>query len=190
MSKFFATMSRMKYINRWGLMHNTRTENLSEHTLEVAMLAHALVCIGVERLGKTLDPGVAVLRALYHDAAEILTGDLPTPIKYHDDGIKSAYQKVEDAAIAKLGAMLPTELQEQYKPLLSPEQDEYTAYVKAADKLSAVIKCRQELMYGNSEFEQALKSIMMSPYLKLEEAVIFIEEYLPAYSLTLDELGL
>ena len=191
MRGFFAMISRMKYINRWGLMRCTRTETLSEHTLETAMLTHALIEIANKRLGKNLDAGRAVLIALYHDSAEIITGDLPTPVKYHNDEIKNAYDSIETTAINRLVSMLPADLSDSFKSVLSPSEQEreiYEPYVKAADKLSALIKCTEELKAGNAEFKMAHKTVMAHSSLLIDEAKIFIEEFLPAYALSLDEL--
>ena len=191
MRGFFAMISRMKYIDRWGLMRCTRTETLSEHTLETAMLSHALIEIANARFGKTLDPGKAVLLAMYHDSAEIITGDLPTPVKYHNDEIKHAYDAIEDVAINRLIKMLPEDLKPAFARSLSPDEETlsvYEPYIKAADKLSALIKCVEELKAGNAEFKMAYKSVLAHKSLQLPEAQAFIDEFLPAYSLSLDEL--
>ncbi len=189
MGGFFAMISRMKYIDRWGLMRCTRNETLAEHTLETALLAHALIEIGNVRFARALDPGRAVLLALYHDSAEILTGDLPTPVKYHDEGIRKAYREIERQAGDRLLAMLPDELRPAFSPCLDEEQSgEYRPYVKAADKLSALIKCIEEQKAGNREFDEAAKTILRHPALSLAEAQVFLKEYLPAYRLPLDEV--
>lgn len=191
MSHFFAMVSRMKYINRWGLMRNAREENLCEHSLETAMIAHALAVIGNKRLHKDLDPQRIALLAMYHDATEILTGDLPTPVKYHSPQIRKAYREVETLAGERLLALLPEDLRGEYGSLLefSGERDaEYRIYVKAADKISAIIKCLEEKKSGNREFagaERSLRAALES--LDLEEARIFLEEFLPSYELNLDE---
>ena len=191
MRGFFAMISRMKYIDRWGLMRCTRTETLSEHTLETAMLAHALIEIANTRFGKNLDAGKAVLMALYHDGAEIITGDLPTPVKYHNDEIKHAYDSIEQNAVGRLLSMLPDDLVPSFERCFTPDEQQkavYEPYVKAADKLSAVIKCIEELKAGNAEFKMAYKATLSHKSLELPEAKMFIEEFLPAYSLSLDEL--
>ena len=190
MSGFFAMLSRMKYIARWGLMRSSRPENLSEHTTEVAMLTHALIAIHNERLGGSLDAGKGVLLALYHDCAEIITGDLPTPVKYHDPQIRGAYARIERQAGERLLRMLPDDLGEEYRRCLLPgeEADVYRPFVKAADKLSALIKCTEELSAGNREFEKARETILNAEALRLPAAEIFLEEFMPAYSLALDEL--
>ena len=190
MSSFFAMMARMKYIDRWGLMNNTRTENISEHSLEVAMLAHALVSIANARLGEDLNADRAAVIGLFHDASEIITGDMPTPVKYYNPAIMTAYKEVEKVAEEKLVAMLPEDLRAQYRPLLSCDDEVLGRYVKAADKLSALIKCIEEVRMGNNEFLKAKSAIEQSLYsMQLPALEIFMEEYLPAYYLTLDELG-
>ena len=188
MRGFFAMLSRMKYIDRWGLMRSTREENLSEHTLEVAMLTHALIAIANERLGENLNAGEGVLYALYHDAPEIITGDLPTPIKYHDPAIKEAYKSIETQAVNKLVAMLPADLAPSFAPYLMSDE-KLEPYVKAADKLSALIKCIEERTAGSREFLEAEKACLSHESLNLPAAKIFIDEFLPAYSLTLDEVS-
>ena len=191
-SNFFAMMSRMKYIDRWALMRNSYTENISEHSLEVSMLAHALCIIGNKRLGKKLNADKAVLVALYHDASEIITGDMPTPIKYLNKDIKGAFKEIEAKANRRLLGMLPEDLREDYEEIFFPTED--LSYelklVKAADKLSALIKCIEEEKMGNSEFVSAGKTLEASiKEMQLKEADIFMEEFLPAYHLTLDELN-
>ena len=191
-SNFFAMMSRMKYIDRWALMRNSYTENISEHSLEVSMLAHALCVIGNKRLGKKLDAEKAVLVALYHDASEIITGDMPTPIKYLNKDIKGAFKDIEAQANNRLLDMLPEDMKEAYREIFFPDANlEYELkLVKAADKLSALIKCIEEEKMGNMEFKSAGKTLEKSiADMKLEEARIFMEEFLPAYHLTLDELN-
>ena len=187
---FFAMLSRMKYITRWGLMRNTRPENLSEHALEVAVLAHALALIGQKRLGLPLDPNRAATLALFHDAPEILTGDLPTPVKYADPAIKSAYKQVEREAAGRLLDMLPEDLREDYRPLLMPGPADAPLHplIKAADKLSALIKCIEEERAGNLEFRKAKESTLAAIHaLDCEPAEIFLREFIPSYTLTLDE---
>lgn len=190
MNRFFAMISRMKYIDRWGLMNNTKTENISEHSLEVAILAHALVSIANVRLGEQLDADRAAVIGLFHDASEIITGDMPTPIKYYNPAIKNAYKEIEKAAEDRLISMLPDDLTEVYRPVISNGDAQLGRYVKAADKLSALIKCVEEVRMGNNEFlkakeatEEAIRSM------NLPALDIFMEECMPAYELTLDELG-
>ena len=153
---FFAYLSRMRYINRWGLMRNTFQENIQEHSHMVAVLAHALAVIRREVYGGGIDPGEAAAAALFHDAPEILTGDLPTPVKYYNPEIRDAYKEVEDVSARKLLSMLPAELRPAYEGLLTEDYSpELRAVVKAADKLSAYIKCLEELKAGNTEFRLA-----------------------------------
>lgn len=186
-NSFFAMLGRMKYITRWGLMHSTRRENLSEHSLEVAYLAHALTALANRRLGKSLDPGRAVLYALYHDCGEILTGDLPTPVKYHNETIRAAYKAVEEQASARLLEKLPPDLRQDFAPWFSVPP-EYAPIVKAADKLSALIKCQEEKNSGNREFDRAWETTLASlREMGLPEAGLFLEEFFPAYAQTLDE---
>ena len=186
---FYALLSRMKYILRWGLMRQSRPENLSEHTAETAVLAHALAVIGNRRLGRRYDEGQAVLYALYHDCSEIITGDLPTPIKYENDSIRTAYKAVEQKAARRLGRLLPPDLREAYQPYLEGPEGELARLVKAADKLSALIKCMEEEAAGNREFLRAKEASLASlAALGLPEAEIFLRECLPSYGLSLDEL--
>ena len=154
-SHFFAYISRMRFIQRWALMRNTAPENVQEHSHQVAVLAHALAVIRNEKFGGRLDPGAVAVAALYHDASEILTGDMPTPIKYDNPAIRNAYKDVEAVAEGKLLHMLPPELQGVYGPILTQSDPEVRQVVKAADKLSAYIKCVEELKAGNNEFRQA-----------------------------------
>ena len=188
MFHFFAKLSRMKYIDRWGLMHNTRKENLSEHSFESAVLAHALAVLRNERFGGGVSPERAALLALFHDATEIITGDMPTPVKYYNGALRKAYAEVEAVARDRLLALLPADLQPVYDPLLSegrtgsPEDQALIPLVKAADKLSALIKCVEERRMGNTEFVQAEAAQMALP-----EVACFLSEFLPSYSLSLDE---
>lgn len=192
---FFALLSRMKYIHRWALMRNAREENLSEHCLEVGILTHALCLIGNKKLNKKLSVDRAVLRALYHDAAEILTGDMPTPVKYRKEELKTAYKKVEKEAEERLLSTLPDYLEEEYRKVFFPEEEENAAYenklIKAADKLSALIKCEEELRSENQEFATAAASTrrkIEEMAEELTELKIFMEDFLPAYGKTLDQL--
>ena len=188
---FFAYLSRMRYINRWGLMRNTFQENIQEHSHMVAVLSHALAVIRRDVFGGEADPGLAAMAALYHDAPEILTGDLPTPIKYYDPEIRDAYKKVEEFSAGKLLAMLPDQLRPAFSPLLREDYDADTkALVKAADKLSAHIKCLEELKAGNREFQQAARQTLeaLKSY-NLPEVDYFLEHFLPAFGMTLDEMG-
>lgn len=189
-NSFFAMLSRMKLINRWGLMRNTRKENLAEHSFETAYIAHALAVLRNTRFGGQVDEGRVVLFALYHDATEIFTGDLPTPVKYFNSGIRGAYKEVEKASLQRLLSYLPDDMKPEYNDVMvqSDEDSELWAIVKAADKLSALIKCIEEAKAGNTEFGQAAAA--QQEYLKkmnLPEVDCFMREFLPAYRLTLDE---
>lgn len=191
MYSFFAMMARMKYIERWALMRNANRENISEHSLEVAMLAHGLAIIARERCGKELDVNQIAMMGLYHDANEIITGDMPTPVKYYDEDIKEAYKRVEDVASRTMLNKLPDYMKKYYEPVFfQKENSEYQwKIVKAADKLSALIKCREELRTGNQEFKTAEKTTLQAlENMHMEEVEIFMKEFLPAYDLTLDEL--
>ena len=157
---FFAYIARMRYISRWGLMRNTDPENVQEHSHMVAVLAHALAVIRRDKFGGTIDPGHVAAVALYHDAPEIFTGDLPTPVKYANDTIQAAYKAVEANAAARLTAMLPPEMQPAFAALLSEPDPEVQALVKAADKLSAHLKCLEELKAGNREFQSAAQQTL------------------------------
>lgn len=191
MFHFYAMLSRMKYINRWGLMHNTREENLCEHSFETAVIAHALAVLRNTRFGGNVNPERAALLALYHDATEIFTGDLPTPVKYYNPEIRSAYGEVEKTARKKLLSLLPADLKPGYESILTASDEGDRALlplVKAADKLSAVIKCMEEKGMGNSEFSKAEISLRSAvAEMHLPEADCFMEEFLPSYQLTLDE---
>ena len=198
MYSFFATISRMKYIERWALMRSSRPENLSEHALEVASIAHVLCTIGNLRYGRRLDADRAAVIGLYHDATEIITGDMPTPVKYHNRDIRRAYKDVEEAAARRLIELLPEDLRGVYEEILLPEtreNDDGEKYllrlVKAADKLSALIKCIEEENAGNAEFRTARKTIrdtLREMSEELPEIEDFCREFLPAYGKTLDEL--
>lgn len=178
----------MKYIDRWALMRNTREENLCEHSYETAVLAHALATLTNRRFGGRVDAGRCVLLALYHDASEILTGDMPTPVKYYNPAIRDAYKQVEAVAADKLLSMLPEDLREEYRPLFGEGEDMEHRLVKAADKLSALIKCVEEERMGNREFSKARQAIFEAVRaLGLPAADCFLDEFLPAYELTLDE---
>ena len=212
---FFAAISRMKYIERWALMRSSRPENLSEHAMEVAMIAHALCTIGNVRCGKNLNADRAAVIGLFHDASEIITGDMPTPVKYYSETIRDAYKEVEAVAEDRLLSRLPEELRPVYQdifgreaspaPGASPASDVVSApdpallseqylrrLVKAADKLSALIKCIEEENAGNTEFRTAKKTIRAAVDRlceELPEVRIFRDECLPPYGHTLDELS-
>lgn len=189
-SKFFAVISRMKYINRWALMRNTINENISEHSLEVAFIAHVLALIRNKRFGGNVSPERCALLAMYHDVTEIITGDLPTPIKYYSNEIKGAYDEIEQKAKNTLVSYLPDDLKEDFEPLFckTPQEEEAWTLVKAADKLSALIKCLEERQMGNTDFASAEKSTLESIVaMNIPEANVFLDEFIPAYTLTLDE---
>ncbi|MEE0946804.1 MAG: 5'-deoxynucleotidase [Acutalibacteraceae bacterium] len=186
-SNYYAVLSRMKNIYRWGLMRNTRRETLSEHSFEVAVIAHALGIINKERLGGSADPQLCATAALFHDTSEIITGDMPTPVKYHNPEIRDAYKKVEKVAEEKLISMLPSDMQKSFSELYSPDE-QTRKIIKAADRISALIKCIEETEMGNKEFAAAKKSIEKSVKdLKMQEADIFLKEFIDGFSLTLDE---
>ena len=188
-SHFFAYISRMRFIQRWALMRNTAQENVQEHSHQAAVLAHALAVIRNRRFGGAVDPGLVAAAALYHDAAEILTGDMPTPIKYGNPAIRAAYKDVEAVAARRLLEMLPEALQEAYAPVLTAVDPEVERLVKAADKLSAYIKCVEELKAGNTEFREAASQTRrtLEGY-GLPEVDYFLETFMESSSLTLDEL--
>ena len=186
---FFAYMSRMRFIQRWALMRNTFAENVQEHSHNVAILAHALAVIRNRYYGGNVDEGQVAVAALYHDAPEILTGDMPTPIKYHNPAIRDAYRQVEQVAEEKLLDMLPEDLRPGYRAALSPAATDVQELVRAADKLSAYIKCVEELKASNDEFKKAAQQTMDAMLaMKLPELQYFMEHFLPSYRLTLDEL--
>lgn len=184
---FYAMIFRMKNIYRWGLMRNTRRENVSEHSLETAQLAHALALIHNKRFGGRADPNYAAAVAIFHDTSEIITGDMPTPVKYYNREMKDTYKKIEAEAEKRLTDMLPEDFKDEFERLYRP--DELTQrLVKAADRLSALIKCLEELATGNREFAVAERTIRQSIHdMNLPEAEVFMEEFLDSFSLSLDE---
>ncbi|MBQ2092475.1 MAG: 5'-deoxynucleotidase [Clostridia bacterium] len=189
---FYAFVSRMKYIDRWALMRNTEEESLTQHSYEVAVVAHALAVISNKRLGTDYDPGKIALIALFHDASEILTGDMPTPVKYFSPDITHAYKDVEKIATLKLLEMLPEDLRSEYEDILlpKPEDAELWKLNKAADKISALIKCIEEQKAGNREFDKAREATEAAIHgLNCEAAEIFLREFLPSFNLTLDQLN-
>ncbi|MEY1577284.1 5'-deoxynucleotidase [Providencia manganoxydans] len=192
MSYFFAHLARMKLIHRWPLMRNVRTENVSEHSLQVAMVSHALAIIKNKRFGGNVNPEHVALLAMYHDASEVITGDLPTPIKYHNEQIAHEYKKIEKFAQQKLLDMLPEELREDFKELIIEElqTEEEHFIVKQADSLCAYLKCLEELSAGNSEFKLAKKRLekILSDR-KSPEMDYFIEIFVPGFKLSLDEIS-
>ena len=188
-SHFFAYISRMRYIPRWALMRNSFSENVQEHSHMVAVLAHALAVIRNEVFGGSIDAGQVAVCALYHDATEIITGDMPTPIKYYNPEIKNSYKKVERVAADKLLSLLPEALRETYRPVLYEQDEEIRRLVKAADKLSAYIKCVEELKAGNHEFKRAAEQTYRAlAEMRLPELDYFLAHCLDSFSITLDEL--
>ena len=189
-NQFYSMLFRMKYINRWGLMRNVRTENIAEHSLDVAFIAHALGIIKNKRYGGNIDCEHLALLAMYHDCSEIITGDLPTPVKYYSNDIKSAYKQVESVAKEVMLSYLPSDIREEYEKLFyKKENEEYLwRLVKAADRISALIKCIEEKRMGNKDFEKAEESILTSiNEIDLPEVQCFMKEFIPAFTLTLDE---
>ena len=187
---FFAMVNRMKLINRWALMQNTQTENIAEHSHSVAVLAHALALIGNKEFGKSYDAQRCAVLALYHDTTEVITGDMPTPVKYYNDEIQQVYKQVEAVAGERLLKMLPENYKEDYQPLFEKQEadEDLWKLVKAADKISALIKCIEEYRMGNKEFEIALKAQEKKiDEINLPEVEFFKAHFLPAYYLTLDE---
>ena len=187
---FFAMYGRMKYINRWALMRNSMNENLSEHSSDVAAIAHALCVLGNVRLQKSYNAERAAFLGLYHDMPEIITGDMPTPVKYHSEEMKKAYLAVENMASENLLSMLPEDVRGYYEGAFFKKEEDAGLWkiVKAADKLSALIKCIEEQKAGNTEFSKALESTEKSiRAMGLPEADMFLEKFIPAFYLSLDE---
>ena len=184
---FYAMLSRMKYINRWGLMRNTREENLSEHSLETAIIAHALATISNNKFGGNVNAEKVALAAIFHDTTEIITGDLPTPIKYYNTQIKEVYKDIEKKAQEQLVALLPDYMKNDIEAVYNMDA-QTEKFVKAADKISAYIKCLEEIKMGNSDFKNALKSNEAAiRKLNMPEVDLFMEDFIPSYSLSLDE---
>lgn len=190
MSNFFAMVSRMRLIDRWALMQNTAEENIAEHSHNVAVIAHALCVIGNKKFGKTYNAERCALLALYHDTTEVITGDMPTPVKYGSEEMKNVYKNVEALAGERLLAMLPEEFRDDYAPLFEKQEKDKELWklVKAADKIDALIKCINETRMGNREFEKALDAQeKLIDEINMPEVDYFKKEFLPAYYLTLDE---
>lgn len=190
-SNFYGMLARMKYINRWGLMRNTRTENIAEHSLEVAIIAHSLAVIGNTYFNKKINADHVAVLGIFHDTTEIITGDLPTPIKYYAPEIRDAYKNVEIIAADQLVSELPEGMKSAYSDVLHEYGEEYEiTLLKAADKLSAFIKCIEEKNMGNSDFNQAYDTIKASiDEMDIEEVKYFVEHFLPSYSRTIDEIN-
>lgn len=189
---FFAFLSRMRYISRWGLMRNTIPENIQEHSLDVAVIAHALAMIRNTYYGGSLDPSRAAMYGIFHDASEIFTGDMPTPVKHFNPHFKRSFHQLEDKARRKLLAMLPSELAREYEPLFFfDDQEDYVQLVKAADRVAALTKCIEEGKSGNLEFRRAeAEHFEQLSASTLPEVIYFLEKFLPGYRLSLDELKL
>lgn len=188
---FYSMMSRMKYITRWGLMNNTKSENISEHSLQTAMLTHCLVLIHNKRFGGKLNAERASLLAIFHDSTEIITGDMPTPVKYFNPDIKNVYKQIEDNAADRLINMLPDDLKDELSGIIKMEADgdaELRPFVKSADRFSALIKCIEEIRMGNDEFTKAKETILSSIHkMNMPENEVFEKEFLPSFYLSLDE---
>lgn len=190
-SHFFAYLARMKFIKRWGLMKNTMAENIQEHSLQTAMIAHMLAVLRNVRYGGHVDPERAAVLAMYHDVSEVFTGDMPTPVKYFNEDIRAMYGTIEQAAVEKLFATLPADLSDAYRAyILTPEEDPLWELAKAADTLSAYLKCVEERTAGNPEFDEAYATIRK----KLEESTVpevhdFLATFAPSFTLTLDALN-
>ncbi len=187
---FYAMLSRMKYINRWGLMRNTRSENLSEHSLEVAFVAHALGIINNEIFGGNINAERIAILGMYHDVTEIITGDMPTPVKYYSNVIREAYKEVEEVANSEMLSALPESIRKRYEGCLleTAEEEQLWKYVKAADKISAYIKCIEERKMGNEDFKDAEITIKKAiDDMDIKEADYFMEHFIPAYMITIDE---
>ena len=187
---FFACMARLKLISRWSLMRNTQPENDAEHSLQVAMIAHAIAVIGRDRYGRSTDPEHVLSLAVYHDATEVMTGDLPTPVKYHSDRLRGAYRSLEELSADRLLNLLPPEMRPVFTPYLKQVPGYDRDIVKAADRISAWIKCREEQRAGNHEFDYAADNIRASlDAIVYPEVQDFLRDFLPAFDMTLDEIN-
>ena len=187
---FFAYLSRLRLIRRWSLMRNTVPENDAEHSLQVAMIAHALAVIARDRYGKPVDPEHVLSLAVYHDATEVMTGDLPTPVKYHNEELRGAYRRLEELSADRLLALLPGDLQPAFSPYMKQAPGYEHTLVKAADRISACVKCMEEQRAGNHEFDYAAENVRRSiAAIDLPEVRDFLTDFLPAFDMTLDELN-
>ena len=187
---FFAYLSRLRLIRRWSLMRNTVPENDAEHSLQVAMIAHAIAVIARDRYGKQVDPEHVLSLAVYHDATEVMTGDLPTPVKYHNDELRGAYHQLEALSADRLLSLLPDDMKPAFTPYMKQEPGYAHTLVKAADRISAYIKCMEEQRAGNREFDYAAENIRKSiDSIELPEVKDFLTDFLPAFDMTLDELN-
>ncbi len=190
MNHFYAYMARLKLIRRWSLMRNTQPENDAEHSLQVAIIAHGIALIAKTRYGRDVNPEHIVTLAVYHDAGEVLTGDMPTPVKYHSKEMRDAFCRVEEQAVGRLSAMLPDELRQEILPYMLEENTYAREIVKAADRISAYAKCIEELRAGNHEFDAAAQAILKSiDAISWPEVKDFVREMMPSFALTLDELN-
>ena len=190
MNEFFAYVARLRLIRRWSLMRNTQPENDAEHSLQVAMIAHAIAVIGRDRYHRDTDPEHVLTLAVYHDATEVMTGDLPTPVKYHNEELRNAYHRLEDVSADRLLGLLPEDMQPAFAPCLRQENGYDRDVVRAADKISAYIKCLEEKRAGNREFDYAAENVRKSlDAVELPEVRDFLREFLPAFEMTLDELN-
>lgn len=190
MSHFFAYIARMKHIRRWGLMRSTQEENVQEHSLQVAMIAHCLAVLENQRYGGSFRAEHVMAMAVFHETGEVITGDLVTPVKYFNDVITKAYKDVEKVAEEKMIAMLPMELQDVYRPLIQPEDEAEKRLVKAADTLAAYAKCLEELKSGNREFEKAKGTLLRKLHeMQMPSVEDFLKEFMPSFEITLDELN-
>ena len=187
---FFAYLSRLRLIRRWSLMRNTVPENDAEHSLQVAMIAHAIAVIARDRYGKQVDPEHVLSLAVYHDATEVMTGDLPTPVKYHNDELRGAYHQLEALSADRLLSLLPDDMKPAFTPYMKQEPGFDHTLVKAADRISAYIKCMEEKRAGNREFDYAAENIRKSvASIDLPEVRDFLIDFLPSFDKTLDELN-
>jgi len=190
MHHFFAYLSRLKFIRRWGLMRSTQQENDAEHSLQVAMIAHGIALMGRQRYGREVDPEHVLALAVYHDATEVITGDLPTPVKYHSPELRTSYKQLERLAAGKLLSMLPESMQGEYGKYLTDGEDYAHQVVKAADRISAYTKCMEEKRSGNHEFDAAGENVLRAiEGIDLPEVKDFMAEFVPPFALTLDELN-
>lgn len=187
---FFAYLSRLRLIRRWSLMRNTQPENDAEHSLQVAMIAHAIAVIARDRYGRPVDPEHVLALAVYHDATEVMTGDLPTPVKYHNEELRAAYRRLEELSAGRLLSLLPEDLKPAFTPYMIQEPGVEHTLVKAADRISAFIKCQEEQRAGNHEFDYAAENVRKSlEAIDLPEVRDFLRDFLPAFDRTLDELN-
>ena len=187
---FFAYVSRLRYIRRWGLMRSVMPENDAEHSLQVAMIAHAIAIIGRDQYGRDVDPEHVLALGVYHDVSEVITGDMPTPVKYQTDELRKSYKDVERMANERLLSMLPEDMRSAYAPYLTAPKDYDRLIVKAADSISAYLKCLEEKRAGNREFDAAGESVRNTlAAIELPEVQDFIRQFVPSFELSLDELN-